>query len=95
MGDYAYSGRTDVRPYRMMLHAYRLVLPFPDEVIDAKTPDPFLNSVDPLWKPQKSFVDSLDSVSDRFVKSKIIGKPRSQRRALIDSMRKPWIDIFR
>ncbi len=49
IGDYCYSNRTDVKPYRMMLHAYRLVIPMKRETIDVTAPDPFLSDVDSLW----------------------------------------------
>ena len=53
VGDYTYSNRTDVSPYRMMLHAYRLVIPMKRELIDVTAPDPFVPETDPLWKPNK------------------------------------------
>ncbi|PRD19904.1 UNVERIFIED_CONTAM: rpusd1 [Trichonephila clavipes] len=41
VGDYTYSNKTDIYPYRMFLHAYRLVLPSKIEGIDISTEDPF------------------------------------------------------
>lgn len=41
VGDYAYSNRRDVWPFRMFLHAHRLVLPSPLDYIDVQTKDPF------------------------------------------------------
>lgn len=41
MGDYTYSNRKDLSPYRMFLHAYRLVLPNSIEPLDVITLDPF------------------------------------------------------
>jgi 23S rRNA-/tRNA-specific pseudouridylate synthase len=55
VGDYTYSDRTDVMPYRMMLHAYHLVVPMKRERIDVTAPDPFLPSVDSLWQPCRTF----------------------------------------
>ena len=49
IGDYCYSNRTDVKPYRMMLHAYRLVIPMKRETIDVTAPDPFVPGLDSLW----------------------------------------------
>ena len=55
VGDYRYSNRTEVTPYRMMLHAHRLVIPMRKEVIDVTAPDPFLTESDSMWKPTKVF----------------------------------------
>ncbi|KAL7645945.1 UNVERIFIED_CONTAM: hypothetical protein RMT77_002842 [Armadillidium vulgare] len=41
VGDYTYSNRNDNVPYRMFLHAYRLVIPTELEHIDIQTTDPF------------------------------------------------------
>lgn len=41
VGDYTYSNRNDNVPYRMFLHAYRLVIPTELEHIDIQTRDPF------------------------------------------------------
>lgn len=41
VGDYTYSNRTDVTPYRMFLHAFRLILPTSLETIDVSADDPF------------------------------------------------------
>ncbi|KAG6463936.1 hypothetical protein O3G_MSEX014163 [Manduca sexta] len=43
LGDYTYSGAADVAPYRMFLHATRLVLPLQQESLDIKTPEPFFS----------------------------------------------------
>jgi len=55
IGDYTYSGGTDSTTYRMMLHAYRLVLPMKQEHIDVTAPDPFTADKDFSWKPTKLF----------------------------------------
>lgn len=41
VGDYTYSDRQDCHPYRMFLHAFRLVVPTAAEVVDVATSDPF------------------------------------------------------
>lgn len=41
VGDFTYSNRQDVIPYRMFLHAYRLVMPTALEKIDITSEDPF------------------------------------------------------
>lgn len=55
VGDYTYSDRTDNTPYRMMLHAYRLVMPMKHEHIDVTAADPFTADKDPEWRPTKIF----------------------------------------
>ncbi|GFT53605.1 RNA pseudouridylate synthase domain-containing protein 1 [Nephila pilipes] len=41
VGDYTYSNKTDIYPYRMFLHAYRLIIPTKIEKLDILTEDPF------------------------------------------------------
>ncbi|XP_055945431.1 RNA pseudouridylate synthase domain-containing protein 1-like [Argiope bruennichi] len=41
IGDYTYSNRKDVFPYRMFLHSYRLYMPTNIETLDILTDDPF------------------------------------------------------
>ncbi|KAB7501676.1 RNA pseudouridylate synthase domain-containing protein 1 [Armadillidium nasatum] len=41
VGDYTYSNRNDIVPYRMFLHAFRLVIPTELEHTDIQTRDPF------------------------------------------------------
>lgn len=41
VGDYTYSGKSDISPPRMFLHAYRLILPNSIENLDIQTEDPF------------------------------------------------------
>ena len=64
VGDYTYSNRSDVRPYRMMLHSYHLVIPMKREHIDVTARDPFTADRDPLWKPQKIFRSYEESVKE-------------------------------
>jgi len=65
VGDYMYSDRVDTAPYRMMLHALRLVVPMKRENIDVVAPDPLTRDADPLWVPTETFetysgyIDSL------------------------------------
>ena len=51
VGDYTYSNRQDVQPYRMMLLAYRLLIPMKHEHIDITVPDPFITDTDSKWVP--------------------------------------------
>ncbi|XP_022092579.1 RNA pseudouridylate synthase domain-containing protein 1-like isoform X2 [Acanthaster planci] len=51
VGDYTYSMRRDVKPYRMMLHAHRLTIPTSAETVDAVVQDPFVPEVDSKWHP--------------------------------------------
>ncbi|XP_056608815.1 RNA pseudouridylate synthase domain-containing protein 1 [Triplophysa dalaica] len=53
VGDYTYSLRTDNTPYRMMLHAYFLLIPLEKEPIQVIASDPFLPSLDSKWAPQR------------------------------------------
>ncbi|CAL1290099.1 unnamed protein product [Larinioides sclopetarius] len=41
IGDYTYSNRKDLYPYRMFLHSYRLFMPTNIENLDILTEDPF------------------------------------------------------
>ncbi|XP_071948975.1 RNA pseudouridylate synthase domain-containing protein 1-like [Antedon mediterranea] len=52
LGDYTYSNRTDFKPYRMMLHSHKLVIPLDNENIDIDASDPFVKEVDKKWLPQ-------------------------------------------
>ncbi|XP_006820580.1 RNA pseudouridylate synthase domain-containing protein 1-like [Saccoglossus kowalevskii] len=56
VGDYTYSLRKDTKPYRMMLHAYRLVIPIPDCHLDVVAPDTFLTEIDVKWKPTEKIL---------------------------------------
>jgi len=51
VGDFTYSGKRDVLPPRMYLHAHRLLLPTPLEELDINAGDPFDSSEDAAWKP--------------------------------------------
>lgn len=53
IGDYTYTDRTDTEPYRMMLHAYRLITDCSLEYLDITAPDPFISAVDELWQPDQ------------------------------------------
>jgi len=55
IGDYMYSGRQDTSAARMMLHAYRLVVPMKHEHVAVTTTDPFSSSVDPYWQTSHIF----------------------------------------
>ena len=51
MGDYTYSNQQDKDPYRMFLHATRLIVPCQIEHIDVQTKDPFTeNDTRSQWK---------------------------------------------
>nr|CAD7447549.1 unnamed protein product [Timema bartmani] len=62
VGDYTYSNRKDVLPYRTFLHSYRLVLPNNVELLDIQTHDPFTSN-DPrnCWCP----VETVNILDDR------------------------------
>lgn len=55
IGDYTYSDRKDMHPYRMFLHAYRLILPCDVEPLDISTGDPFTED-EPIneWRPTET-----------------------------------------
>ena len=55
VGDFTYSFRQDFKSHRMMLHAYRLVIPMEHETIDVTAPDPFTQQHDKLWVPGQVF----------------------------------------
>lgn len=55
VGDYTYSDRCDVTPHRMMLHAFRLVLPMTREYIDVTADDPLLVGLEPEWQSTQEF----------------------------------------
>lgn len=61
VGDFTYSNRRDVWPYRMFLHAHRLVVPSPFDHIDVKTKDPFTPE-DPRnkWVP----IETLNTLTE-------------------------------
>ena len=52
VGDFTYSFRKDVKPYRMMLHSQRLTIPTKAEVVDVTAADPFTPERDPKWCPE-------------------------------------------
>ena len=79
VGDYAYSNRTDVKPYRMMLHAHRLVIPMLTEHIDVVAPDPFKPEIDKLWKPEKVVRTYDDYVKDMHFRKAIPQQPKKKR----------------
>ncbi|CAG2255641.1 RNA pseudouridylate synthase domain-containing protein 1 [Mytilus edulis] len=64
IGDYTYSNEKDTAPYRMMLHAYRMIVPLHGEPLDIVSPDPFLTSVDPKWKPHKVITNYDDVMKE-------------------------------
>lgn len=53
VGDFTYSNGKDNLPYRMFLHAHRLILPTSLETLDICAGDPFDvdNSANKLWSP--------------------------------------------
>ena len=55
VGDYTYSGGLDWKPARMMLHAYRLIIPMKHEHIDVIAPDTFTPLSDTFWQPAAVF----------------------------------------
>uniref|UniRef100_A0A8C4WVK5 RNA pseudouridine synthase domain containing 1 n=1 Tax=Eptatretus burgeri TaxID=7764 RepID=A0A8C4WVK5_EPTBU len=63
VGDFTYSGRSDTRPYRMMLHAFYLCLPLPNEDIQVTATDPFLPEVDPCWCPKVDVCSINDAMA--------------------------------
>jgi len=65
VGDYTYSSRRDVRPFRMFLHAYRLILPTRVESLDIVTPDPF-TPLDPRnkWIPCEYVTDIASAIKE-------------------------------
>lgn len=63
MGDLTYgqaSGRED-QPFRMMLHAFYLRIPTQAECVEARTPDPFVPTLDASWSPH-TLVQPLDQL---------------------------------
>ena len=64
VGDYMYSNRTDVSPYRMMLHAYRLIIPMSHCTIDVTAPDPFTPDTDSKWTVLKTFFTYVEYVDE-------------------------------
>ena len=55
VGDYTYTENKQLISSRMMLHAYRLVIPMKGELVDVTTPDPFVTENDPWWEPRRVF----------------------------------------
>lgn len=49
VGDFTYSGKRDLLPPRMYLHAHRLLLPTPLEDLDINAGDPFDQLEDNAW----------------------------------------------
>lgn len=61
VGDFTYSNRQDVIPYRMFLHAFKLFVPMKSEEIDIMTDDPFSeNYPENNWFPRDT-VNQLDA----------------------------------
>uniref|UniRef100_A0A2A4K5H1 Pseudouridine synthase RsuA/RluA-like domain-containing protein n=1 Tax=Heliothis virescens TaxID=7102 RepID=A0A2A4K5H1_HELVI len=80
LGDYTYSGTRDSMPHRMFLHATRLVLPLPQELLDIQTSEPFFS--DPKfsikWKSETAYYkyrnkEDFLAVCDILNKSYVIG----------------------
>lgn len=69
VGDFTYSNRRDLFPFRMFLHAYRLVLPTEYEHIDVRTADPFVESdLRNKWTP----VETINHLTEEaFAKLKL------------------------
>ncbi|GAB1602332.1 RNA pseudouridylate synthase domain-containing protein 1-like, partial [Argonauta hians] len=64
VGDHTYSDKQDSKPFRMMLHAYRLCAPTALENISIQTEDPFTPESCPLWKPTETFIEYSEAVSN-------------------------------
>ncbi|CAL8073194.1 unnamed protein product [Orchesella dallaii] len=68
VGDFTYSNRTDVHPYRMFLHAYKLTLPNNIEDLDITTSDPFTSvEIRNRWQPQHT-VNTIESAIEYLLK---------------------------
>ncbi|XP_015598170.1 RNA pseudouridylate synthase domain-containing protein 1 [Cephus cinctus] len=60
IGDYTYSEKQDIEPYRTFLHSFRLILKTSLEDLDVRTSDPFVTSNSRnCWRPTE-FVRVLD-----------------------------------
>jgi len=60
VGDWTYSGRKDVKPHRMFLHAHRLILDTNLEKLDLSAGDPFTVDQEGLggsWRPNDTICD--------------------------------------
>jgi len=72
VGDYTYSDRRDLLPYRMFLHAYKLVLPNVIENLDVTTSDPFTcRDYRNSWvscETVTTIVDAQDFLNDMMMK---------------------------
>ena len=66
LGDYTYSNKQDIEPYRMYLHAFKISLPTALETIDITTEDPFEN-VDE-YKPTE-IVNDYSNLNEIFMGS--------------------------
>lgn len=63
VGDFTYSNRRDLNPYRMFLHAYKLVLPNQLEHIDITTSDPFTSDdFRNRWTPKEIVVSIANAL---------------------------------
>ncbi|KAL3877404.1 hypothetical protein ACJMK2_035114 [Sinanodonta woodiana] len=62
VGDFTYSNRTDIGPFRMMLHAYRLTASLDDEKLDVTASDPFTPACDKNWQPNEICFDYGEAV---------------------------------
>lgn len=56
IGDYTYSKKRDIKPPRMFLHSFRLVLPNNLENLDVSTEDPFTEGNTPGWFVVEKFL---------------------------------------
>lgn len=60
VGDFTYSDRRDVSPFRMFLHAHRLVVPNSVQEVDISTPDPFTGQAACGYEPEEEVRDATD-----------------------------------
>ena len=69
VGDFTYSKRRDLLPYRMFLHALRLSFPSVVEHVDVRTEDPFTeNDYRNKWTP----IETLNELNEEsFIKLKM------------------------
>lgn len=63
VGDFTYSNRTDLKPYRMFLHAYKLVLPNKLDSLDITSSDPFTGEdLRNRWTPREEVTSIQNAV---------------------------------
>ncbi|KAM8962040.1 RNA pseudouridylate synthase domain-containing protein 1 [Pelodytes ibericus] len=91
VGDFTYSFKKDVEPYRMMLHAFYLRIPADPELVEVTAPDPFQPEVDPNWLPLDNVRQLGDTMKNLTCRAQALESSRraSELESLLKKPSKP------